>query len=94
MGISWGLGTRVQELFVIECYPAHFCHPRKIKKLSKSENKEMPDTRKKSKKRNHQQRQQQQQGKGRQRDETPTNCNLQKTKKSLVLEILSCSLFK
>jgi hypothetical protein len=25
--------------------PAHFCHPRKIKKFSKSENKEIPDTR-------------------------------------------------
>jgi hypothetical protein len=74
----------------LSVYPAHFCHPRKIKKkFSKSENKEIPDTKniknnktKKKKK------------KGRHKDETSTNHHLQKTKKGLVLEILSRSLFK
>ena len=49
MGISWGLETRVLELFVIECLSCSLLPPQKIKKsFSKSENKEIPDTKKKT----------------------------------------------
>ena len=72
-------------------YPAHFCHPRKIKIIffSKSKNKEIPDTRRKKKKKRK---------KRRKKDDTKTQhpqiIAYKNPKKSLVLEILSRSLFK
>ena len=46
MGISWGLETRVLELFVIECLSCSLLPPHKNqkKKFSKSESGEIPDT--------------------------------------------------
>ena len=51
MGISWGLKTRVLELFVIECLSCSLLPPQKNqkKKLSRSESREIPDTKLKKK---------------------------------------------
>ena len=56
MGISWGLETRVLELFVIECLSCSLLPPQKNQKIffQKSESQEIPDTKlkKKAKKKN------------------------------------------
>ena len=52
MGISWGLETRVLELFVIECLSCSLLPPQKNQKIffQKSESQEIPDTKLKKKK--------------------------------------------
>ena len=51
MGISWGLETRVLELFVIECLSCSLLPPQKDQKnfFQKSESQEIPDTKLKKK---------------------------------------------
>ena len=51
MGISWGLETRVLELFVIECLSCSLLPPPKNQKIffQKSESQEIPDTKIKKK---------------------------------------------
>ena len=51
MGISWGLKTRVLELFVIECLSCSLLPPQKNQKIffQKSESQEIPDTKLKKK---------------------------------------------
>ena len=51
MGISWGLETRVLELFVIECLSCSLLPPPKNQKnfFQKSESQEIPDTKLKKK---------------------------------------------
>ena len=46
MGISWGLETRVRELFAIECLSCSLLPPQKNQKIffQKSESQEIPDT--------------------------------------------------
>ena len=98
MGISWGLETRVRELFAIECLSCSLLPPQKNQKIffQKSESQEIPDTKLKKikKEREKYKKKKKKKEKGRHKDETSTNHHLQKTKKGLVLEILSRSLFK
>ena len=96
MGISWGLETRVLELFVIECLSCSLLPPPKNQKnfFQKSESQEIPDTKLKKKK----PRKKYKKKKSRKKDDTKTKhpqiITYEKTKKTLVLEILSRSLFK
>ena len=86
MGISWGLETRVLELFVIGCLSCSLLRPAKNHKKSFRKVKE-----KKSRK-------EIQEKKSRKKDDTKTQhpqiIAYKNPKKSLVLEILSRSLFK
>ena len=103
MGISWGLETRVRELFAIECLSCSLLPPQKNQKnfFQKSESQEIPDTKLKKKSRRRRRRRkkitrerERKKEKGRHKDETSTNHHLGRNKKNLVLGILSRLLFK
>ena len=92
MGISWGLETRVMELFVIECLSCSLLSPPKRKKevFQKVKIKKFQTQEKKPRRK--------QIIKNRKKHDTKTKhpqiITYKKTKESLVLEILSRSLFK